>query len=97
MLLISNMIVFLNRNDILCLTETPISFEHPHDDMNHINNCLPGYKISYNNDQHKYNSLAICHSIENINILEYDHSCCFSLVEFDKKNFCSKKFNLLSL
>ena len=41
--------------------------------------------------------MAICHSSDNVNVNEYDHSQNFSLVEFEKNTFCAKKFSLLLL
>ena len=65
---------FLYKIDILCLTETQISFNHPEEEMQAIDEQLPYYTISYNNDQHKYNSMAICQSSDHMNVNEYDHS-----------------------
>ena len=88
---------FLKNNDLLCLTETQISFNHNNTPMEDIDNILNNYTVSYNNDQHRFNSMAICHETDLVNVLEYDHTPGFSLVKFKKDLFSEKVFCLLLL
>eukprot|EP00111_Clytia_hemisphaerica_P003349 TCONS_00009562-protein len=81
---------FLYENDLLCLTETQISYEHSEEDKQSIHEQLPYYILSHNIDQHKFNSITVCHSPSFIDIDEYDHSSCFSLVKFRKAEFTEK-------
>ena len=41
--------------------------------------------------------MALCHKKDKINVLEYDHSCAFSLMSFQKESFCKNHFCLLLL
>ena len=87
---------FLLGSDILCLTETQIGFDNNDSHIHEIEENLNVFTISFNNDQHKHNSLALCHQ-EDVNVLEYDHSSAFSLMTFKKDSFCNKEFCLLLL
>ncbi|XP_066934413.1 uncharacterized protein [Clytia hemisphaerica] len=88
---------FLYENDLLCLTETQMSYEHSEEDKQSIHEKLPYYILSHNIDQHKFNSVTVCHSPYFIDIDEYDHSSCFSLVKFRKAEFTEKEFCVLVL
>ncbi|XP_066921397.1 uncharacterized protein [Clytia hemisphaerica] len=88
---------FLYENDLLCLTETQMSYEHSEEDKQSIHEKLPYYILSHNIDQHKFNSVTVCHSPSFIDIDEYDHSSCFSLVKFRKAEFAEKEFCVLVL
>ena len=88
---------FLYENDLLCLTETQISYEDSEEDLYTINQHISNYIPSHNIDNHKFNSITVCHSPLFIDIIEYDHSPCFSLVKFKKPEFTEKEFNILVL
>lgn len=87
---------FLPDSDILCLTETQIGLEQ-NNDIYKIEHTLNIFQISFNNDQHRYNSLAVCHRESNLDVLEYEHSSGFSIVKFKKSSFSNKVFLLLLL
>ena len=86
---------FLQSSDILCFTETQIGFNHTEIDLIEIKKNLSPFEVSFNNDQHKYNSMAICHQDTDIEVLEYDHSSGYSLMKFKKGSFSSNSFYLL--
>jgi len=88
---------FLYQNDLLCLTETQMSYESSNVNTQYIKEQLSNYTLSHNIDQHKFNSITICHSPLFLDINEYDHSSCFSLVKFRKSEFCDKEFCVLVL
>lgn len=82
---------FLECSNILCFTETQIGYDHRDVDIQEIQQNLNRFKISFNNDQHKYSSMAICHQEEDINVSEYDHTSGFSLMKFKKDSFSDKE------
>lgn len=88
---------FLYKNDLLCLTETQMSYENSDEDTQNIREQLSNYILSHNIDQHKFNSITVCHPPLFLDITEYDHSSCFSLVKFRKKEFSDKEFSVLVL
>ena len=88
---------FLINNDLLCLTETQIGFDHSYSDIDEIDQLLNNYKLSYNNDQHKFNSMSIGNDRDLIDVIEYDHSPGFTVLTFRKPSFSDKVFSLLLL
>ena len=86
---------FLINNDLLCLTETQLGYDHSESDLDDICQLLSNYNLSYNNDQHKFNSMAVGSDLDYINVQEYDHSTGFSVVYFKKPLFVDKVFSLL--
>jgi len=88
---------FLQSSDILCFTETQIDFNHSDIDLREIKKNFYPFEVSFNNDQHKHNSMAICHQETDIDVLEYDHNSGYSLVKFRKNSFDPNTFNLLLL
>ena len=75
---------------------TQIGFSQNSSEVDNILQELDTCDISFNNDQHKYNSLALCHR-DDINVVEYDHSSCFSIMKFEKSCFIEKQLCLLLL
>ena len=88
---------FLVENDILCLTETQIGFDSSNSEISKIREDLDFFNISFNNDQHKFKSLALCHKEDDIDVEEYGHYSGFSLMTFSKKSFSDRSFCLLLL
>ena len=88
----------MEGSDLLCLTETQIGCDEDFENIQKIEqNLKQVFKIGFHNDPHKYNSMAICHREDDVNILDHDQFSGFSIVTFKKDSFSEKEFLLLLL